>query len=127
MIRGGTATIFVSNMDKAVRFYSETLGLKLRGRYGDHYAEVDAGEGFTIGLHPEDKKKGSLAGKPGSTIVGLGVTEAIETVMESLKKRGVNFTGRVQLDPKSPVKIAYLNDPDGNELYLCETSYGPKK
>ena len=30
MIRGGNATLYVSDMDRAVRFYVETLGFKLR-------------------------------------------------------------------------------------------------
>jgi len=29
MITGGNATVFVSNMDNAVRFYTEVLGLRL--------------------------------------------------------------------------------------------------
>ena len=32
MISGGNATIYVSNMDTAVRFYTEVLGLKLTNR-----------------------------------------------------------------------------------------------
>jgi catechol 2,3-dioxygenase-like lactoylglutathione lyase family enzyme len=32
MVSGGNATVFVSNMDAAVLFYAETLGLKLTNR-----------------------------------------------------------------------------------------------
>jgi len=35
MFSGGNVTVYVSNMDRAVRFYSETLGLKLAYRFGD--------------------------------------------------------------------------------------------
>ena len=52
MITGGNATVFVSDMDNAVRFYTEVLGLRLTNRFGDHWATVDAGKGLTIGLHP---------------------------------------------------------------------------
>ena len=55
MITGGNATVFVKNMDAAVNFYTDVLGLKLTARYGDHWATVNAGA-FTIGLHPESKK-----------------------------------------------------------------------
>ena len=52
MIVGGNATVMVSNMDRAVEFYTRTLGLKLSSRFGDEWAEVEAGPGLTIGLHP---------------------------------------------------------------------------
>jgi catechol 2,3-dioxygenase-like lactoylglutathione lyase family enzyme len=41
--------VIVSNMDRAVRFYTEVLGLKLKNRFGDHWATVVAGNGLTIG------------------------------------------------------------------------------
>ena len=56
MVTGGNATIIVSNMDRAVQFYTEVLGLKLTNRFGDHWATVDAGKGLTIGLHPPSNK-----------------------------------------------------------------------
>ena len=52
MFSRGNVTVYVSNMDRAVRFYSETLGLKLAYRFGDHWASIEAGTGLTIGLHP---------------------------------------------------------------------------
>jgi hypothetical protein len=51
MISGGNATIYVSNMDAAVRFYTEVLGLKLTNRFGNHWATVQAGTTRLIGLH----------------------------------------------------------------------------
>jgi catechol 2,3-dioxygenase-like lactoylglutathione lyase family enzyme len=44
MITGGNATVFVSNMDRAVQFYTEVLGLKLTNRFGDNWATVEAGK-----------------------------------------------------------------------------------
>src|ERR1043165_7661339 len=52
MYASGNVTVYVSNMDRAVKFYSETLGLKLAYRFGDNWASVEAGRGLTIGLHP---------------------------------------------------------------------------
>ena len=56
MFSGGNVTVYVSNMDRAVRFYSDTLGLKLAYRFGDHWASIEAGTGpsplgFTRPLH----------------------------------------------------------------------------
>jgi catechol 2,3-dioxygenase-like lactoylglutathione lyase family enzyme len=44
MISGGNATVYVSNMDNAIRFYTEVLGLKLTNRFGNHWATVQAGK-----------------------------------------------------------------------------------
>jgi len=44
-------TLMVPDMDAAVRFYTETLGLHLKARYGNEFAVVEA-PGLTIGLHP---------------------------------------------------------------------------
>ena len=43
MISGGNATIYVANMDAAVRFYTEVLGLKLTNRFGDRWATIETG------------------------------------------------------------------------------------
>ena len=68
-ISGGMPTIFVSDMDAAVRFYIEALGLKLLERYGDHWASIDAGHGLTIGLHPASAQ--NPAGRVGSMTIGF--------------------------------------------------------
>jgi Glyoxalase/Bleomycin resistance protein/Dioxygenase superfamily len=47
-ILGGNASIFVSNMDRAIGFYTEKLGLRLRTRIGDEWAEFDAGNAAAI-------------------------------------------------------------------------------
>ena len=41
MFYGGNVTVYVSNMDSAVRFYSDTLGLRLAYRFGDQFASVE--------------------------------------------------------------------------------------
>ena len=50
MFTSGNVTIYVSNMDNAVRFYSETLGLKLAYRFGDNWASADLGSASTADL-----------------------------------------------------------------------------
>ena len=72
MITGGNATVFVSNMENAVRFYTETLGLRLTNRFGDHWATVDAGKGLTIGLHPASAKY-PAPGTKGGIRLGLEI------------------------------------------------------
>ena len=94
MISGGNATIFVSNMDQAVKFYSEVLKMKLTNRFGDNYATVVAGPGLTIGIHPASAKY-PAPGTRGSTILGLEIDEPIESVVKQLTEKGVKMKGSI--------------------------------
>jgi catechol 2,3-dioxygenase-like lactoylglutathione lyase family enzyme len=109
-------------MDRAVRFYVETLGFKLRGRSGDDWAEVDAGDGLVLGLH-RASGHGAKPGTHGSISVGLDVNQPIAEVVEVLANRGVQFHGPVR--DEGAVKLAFFADPDGNSLYLAETKSPP--
>ena len=93
MIRGGNATIYVTDMDRSVSFYTETLRLAFRA--GDHWASVDAGDGVQIGLHPATSRA-PMPGSARAVTVGLGVDEG-------------------------QLKLAFFSDPDGNALYLAES------
>jgi catechol 2,3-dioxygenase-like lactoylglutathione lyase family enzyme len=108
-------------MDRAVRFYTETLGLKLQFRAGDHWAQVDAGNGLVIGLHPASAKA-PKPGTSGSISVGLLVKQPIDRVVSTLAGRGVAFHGPIVDDTQ--VRLAFFGDPDGNSLYLCEYAAG---
>jgi catechol 2,3-dioxygenase-like lactoylglutathione lyase family enzyme len=55
MIKGGNTTIYVTDMDRAVTFYTEALGLTVLYRAGNHYCLVDAGDGLKLGLHPSSE------------------------------------------------------------------------
>jgi catechol 2,3-dioxygenase-like lactoylglutathione lyase family enzyme len=115
-VSGALPTVFVSDMDRAVAFYTDVLGLTLAFRAGDHWASIDAGGGTQIGLHPSGEGS-SAAADAGGISIGLNVTEPIETVMAALAARGIQF-GEVSSD--GMLKIAHFADPDGNPLYLCE-------
>jgi catechol 2,3-dioxygenase-like lactoylglutathione lyase family enzyme len=115
-ITGGMPTIFVSDMDAAVRFYTETLGLKLVKRYGNHFASIDAGHGVTIGLHPASAK--NPAGQAGSITLGFVSSEPIRDTVARLKTRGVMFLSDVLDDAQ--LLLAHFQDADGNPLYLAE-------
>ncbi len=122
MIEGGTPTIYVSNMDRAVDFYTEVLGLRLVSRYGDEWASVDAGKGMTIGLHPAAERMGA-PGTLGSINIGFNVTQSIDVVVRTLESRGVTFDEPIKGDANGSIKLAFFGDPDGNSLYLCESKY----
>lgn len=119
MISGAMPTVFVTDMDKAVRFYTETLGLTLLQRYGNHWASIDAGHGQTIGLHPASPQ--NPAGQRGSITIGFHLSEPIKQAVSRLKDRGVVFSGDIVDDTQ--LLIAHFRDPDGNEFYLAEMKY----
>lgn len=118
MIRGGNATIYVSDMDRSVSFYTEVLGLRLDFRAGNHWASIDAGDGLILGLHPAGPRS-PVPGTSGAVTVGLGVDEPIEQVILTLEERGVVFHGPVA--EGGGLRLAFFTDPDGNELYLAES------
>lgn len=124
-INGGVATIFVKDMSRAVQFYTETLGLKLVYRADDHWASIDAGSGFMLGLHPAANDRGDCPtpGVQGGVQIGFNVPGRIEESVAALESRGVAFPKGVHEDAGGSVKLAFFQDPDGNEHYLCEVGH----
>ena len=118
MITGGNATVFVSNMDNAVRFYTAVLGLRLANRFGDHWATVDAGKGLTIGLHPASPKY-PAPGTKGGMMLGLEIGISIERATARLTERGVKVGGIIR---DSSGNFAQFEDPDGSPIYLWEVN-----
>jgi predicted enzyme related to lactoylglutathione lyase len=116
MLKGGNVTIYVSDMNRAVRFYSEALGLTVKERYGDHWAAIDAGGGLVIGLHPATPEQ--KAGIPGSIAIGFEVTASIEEAVDRLTRQGVTFHGVIARDKAG--SFAFFADPDGNRCYLYQ-------
>ena len=119
MYSSGNVTVYVSNMDRAVKFYSETLGLKLAYRFGDHWASVEAGKGLTIGLHPASPEM--PAGRKGSMTIGLELNGSIHDAVSKLQQKGVVFDGPVN-ESKAGNFVGFA-DPDGNQLYLAELKW----
>jgi catechol 2,3-dioxygenase-like lactoylglutathione lyase family enzyme len=117
MVTGGNVTVFISSMDRAVQFYTETMGLRLAERYGNDWATVQAGNGFTIGLHPPSPKY-AAPGTKGGMMIGLEVDESVEGLMKTLGEKGVRIPGGIEAGAGG--KFLHIEDPDGNEIYLWE-------
>lgn len=117
MFRAGVVTIYVSDMDRAVEFYTHTLGFALKERFGNHWASIDGGPGLTIGLHPATAEV--PAGRQGSIALGLYLSGPIDEAVRTLSSRGARFTGPV-INDEGVLSLAFFTDPDGNPLYLAE-------
>lgn len=102
--------VMISNMDNAIEFYRDKMGLKLLNRYGDHYAEIQ-GPDLLIGLHPTSKK----IVKGNNLSIGFGVTEFDATIRE-LESKGIVF----KIEQDGWIRLAHFTDIDQNPLFLAE-------
>jgi catechol 2,3-dioxygenase-like lactoylglutathione lyase family enzyme len=119
LITGGNVTVFVSDMDRAVSFYVDKLGLTLGQRFGNHWAEIRVGNTLVIGLHPQSDRA-PAPGTSGAMSIGLSLDEPIDDVVQRLSAKGIQFRGPIVRDDQAGVCFAFLGDQDGNDLYLCQ-------
>jgi catechol 2,3-dioxygenase-like lactoylglutathione lyase family enzyme len=103
---------YVSDMDRALRFYRDVLGLKLVSRDYVTRFEVD---GVLFELVPVPHH-GSIQGN-GNARLCLGVYN-VEEALAELQRKGVR-TSKTQT--KEGV-LGSLTDPDGNEVCLWQMS-----
>lgn len=125
MLCGGHAIVYVSDMDAAVRFYADTLGMKLTYRFESKFATVEIGQRLVLALHPQTPNT-PIPGTKGSATLGLIVDEPMDKVLARLAQRGV----RVPAPPKpsgeggtgqsEPGRSVDIEDLDGNVITLWE-------
>ncbi|MDW0139995.1 MAG: VOC family protein [Nitrososphaeraceae archaeon] len=110
----GAVILLVSNMEKSIKFYSETLELPIKTRSKD-WTEFFNND-TVLALHPAPKKKRIL--KTGSgTLVGFEVTD-LDSTVKKLKERRVKFFKRPKEEPFG--KHAIVQDPDGHLISIAE-------
>ncbi|MDF2963320.1 MAG: Glyoxalase-like domain protein [Paenibacillus sp.] len=118
MFKNGNVTVMVTDLNKAVQFYVDTLGLKLHYQVEGHWAQVEA-PGLTIGLHPNGEN-GAQPGTSDSLSIGFEPHDFNQS-LETLQSRGIVFAGVME---DKATRIAPFRDPDGNPLYLVEVKHG---
>lgn len=109
-ITTSNATLMVTNMDRAIKFY-EQLGLTLKQRWGDNYAMIAAAD-IIIGLHP-----GSETYTDQGKISFGFMIESIDEGAKLLDSMGVKYTRH---DDASGGPMLNFQDPDGTYLYYME-------
>jgi catechol 2,3-dioxygenase-like lactoylglutathione lyase family enzyme len=119
----GTVVVPISDQERAIEFYVETLGFEKRADvpFGGEYRWVEVappGADTTIAIvvPPEGKPAGNA-----ETGIGLN-TDDIDAVHADLKARGVDVDDEVSRmgDPVPP--LFWFRDPDGNTLMVVETA-----
>lgn len=120
------AVLRVENMERAKRFYSETLGLEVKEATGPT-AEVyvSTGQGTGFGLY---ERPGMPA--PQNTALGFEVAD-FQATFEELRERGVRFEEydipEIGLKTENGVaelggdKVAFFKDSEDNILALTKT------
>jgi catechol 2,3-dioxygenase-like lactoylglutathione lyase family enzyme len=106
---------YVTDMDRAILFYSGFLGMRLRSR--DVVARFDI-DGVLFELVPAPAGEKPTGG--GNARLCLRVDDIDETV-RGLQERGVSTS---EIQDTGTGMLAFLEDPDGNEICLWQYGSG---
>ncbi|HZM46282.1 MAG TPA: VOC family protein [Burkholderiales bacterium] len=104
--------VFVTDWDRAIRFYTETLGMRTTYRNDEiGWAQMATGEGQLAleRVEPSDEEGKALVGR--FVGVSLQVPDIFATY-DLLVERGVEFVAPPEKQPWGGV-LAHLRDPDG--------------
>ena len=106
-------SIYVPNLNKAIDFYTNTLGFELNKQYGPNIASLAHGE-LPIILEENDNTTYNQDNKITGVVLGLRTEDIYETV-KFLKEKEVNF---IVDEPTNcpPGKYISFRDPFGNIL-----------
>jgi catechol 2,3-dioxygenase-like lactoylglutathione lyase family enzyme len=123
MLRKADATpmIAVKDLDRARKFYEETLGLSAKESMGGEVLEVKSGDTF-INVY-----RSEFAGTNKATALTFDVDD-IASEVGALKEKGIFFEEydmpgmerQGDIYVAEGVKTAWFKDPDGNILSLFE-------
>ena len=113
----GIATVWVpvNDMQRAVTFYRDVLGLRLTSE-GDYWTEFDA-NGLTIGLNGGEQAQ---IADEGGAVITFQPTGTIDEEMDSLKSHGADIRGEISDHPWG--RIFPFRDTEGNDLQV----YAPR-
>lgn len=110
----GVATVWVpvDDIDRAIKFYTEALGLTIKSQDGD-WAEVDA-NGLSIGLNARESTHAGA--RNGGAVITFQPDGDLAAEIDQLTDAGVEFVGGVA--EHSWGTIAAFKDSEGNDLQL---------
>ncbi|HYK07862.1 MAG TPA: VOC family protein [Gaiellaceae bacterium] len=103
----------VTDRERAVEFYGETLGLKRNPLAHEEWPEFETGN-VTILLNTPEQT--GVPFSPSNTAIALRVPDVAEA-MAKLEEAGVTFLFPEAYD-SGVCHMAFFKDPDGNSLIL---------
>jgi catechol-2,3-dioxygenase len=118
--KDAAATIAVKNLEKAKKFYEDTLGLTQVGAEGEEAIIFKSGNSIVNVYHSQ------YAGTNKATALTWVVGQDLEGVVQQLKAKGVVFehydmpgvTREGDVHVGGNMKVAWFKDPDGNILNI---------
>ena len=112
----GTDVYYQSNdVDRAIEFYRDTLGLELYGYYEDmKRAEINAGN-TTFAINDPSAFDPEAKAQTGGGSVAFAV-DNLEGFLEQLQAKGVKVT--VPMNESPVCHFACIADPDVNTIWL---------
>jgi catechol 2,3-dioxygenase-like lactoylglutathione lyase family enzyme len=111
----GIILLGVSDLERSLAFYTETLGLRLKSQIPG-FAFVDAG-GVTLGL---SEPLGRALGSKSGGVEFVCSVENVRAAYETLRSRGVSFSSEPRNVTGQDWSAAFT-DPDGHHLSI----FGP--
>ena len=109
--------IVVKDVKKAIKFYTDVVGLTLREFHEEFgWAELSGPSGTFLGIAQESTSDDMKAGK--NAIVTVTV-DNIEKARKDFLSKKVNLIGDIVEIP-GHVKMQTFSDADGNTFQLCE-------
>lgn len=109
--------IVVKDIEKAIKFYTEVVGLKLNEFHQEFgWAELSGPSGALLGIAAEHKENPIKAGA--NAVVTVSVDD-IEKAKTHFTKLGAKLIGDTMEVP-GHVKLQTFADVDGNTMQLCE-------
>ncbi len=103
----------VKDLNRAIRFYEELLGTKVKHREKDTWADFDDGRGFYLGLiNPKIVSKRRIVG---NNVIPVFFADNVDAVFKMVKKRKVKI-----LFP--PEDLKFTNYP--YRCFQCEDTEG---
>ena len=121
--KDAVATIAVKDLEAAGKFYKDTLGLAQVGAENEHVLIFKSGNTL-INVY-----RSQYAGTNQATSMTWAVGEELESIVQQLKAKGVQFEhyempgitreGDIHLGGNR--KVAWFKDPDGNILNIVNS------
>jgi predicted enzyme related to lactoylglutathione lyase len=109
--------IVVSDLKKAVKFFSETVGLKVNSVSEEYnWAELKGEDGSSLGIAGASPRSPVQAGS--NAVVTFTVPNLAQACEEMVKK-GATLIGKVETVP-GHVELQMFKDSDGNLFQLVQ-------
>ena len=113
----GLVWIVVSQMEKAIDFYTKILGFTLNEHHPEYkWAELSSPDGRRLGIAEENPQENVKAGS--NAVITLSVAD-IDESKKDLSAKGLKFIGDI-IEVPGHVKLQTFADSDGNTFQLAQ-------